>query len=131
MRKYSTKRNRRNTGGITNESKREREREKVLDPLGNTCRKSQPPNANIILIAIEKYRHYEETLFSLSFFPSFQLCGRATIDPVEINSEQGGGKGRRRPPRTFRKATPKRNNAPTNPRNDDSVETRNVRYIIN
>lgn len=42
-----------------------------LNPLcfGNTCRKSQPPNANIILIAIEKYRHYEETLFSFS--PSF------------------------------------------------------------
>lgn len=48
------------THGITNER---------LQPLagGNTCRKSQPPNANIILIAIEKYRHYAETLFSFSF----------------------------------------------------------------
>lgn len=48
------------THGITNERPQ---------PLagGNTCRKSQPPNANIILIAIEKYRHYAETLFSFSF----------------------------------------------------------------
>lgn len=107
-------RNRRNTRYIYIKS--------PLNPLcfGNTCRKSQPPNANIILIAIEKYRHYEETLFSFSpsFLPSslsfLQLCGRATTTPVvEINSWNRGG-GPPRPP--FEKQPPTKKNHPPPPR---------------
>lgn len=98
--------------------------ESPLNPLcfGNTCRKSQPPNANIILIAIEKYRHYEETLFSF-FLSFFRLCGRVeTTTPSRLTLNEGG----RRAP--FEKRPPPPTDRPQSHRNDDSVETTRCEY---
>lgn len=120
-------RNRRNTRYIYIKS--------PLNPLcfGNTCRKSQPPNANIILIAIEKYRHYEETLFSFSpsFLPlslSFNFAA-AQQRPPSSRLTPGTGEGDRRdhlsksnPP--LKKTTPPRDRPQKSHRNDDSVETK-------
>ena len=91
-------------------------------PGGNTCRKSQPPNANIILIAIEKYGHYAETSFlslSLSFF---QFCA-ALMSVTASRLPRRGIRVARSHYRPLKKTKPPtRCTIPSD--NDDSVETR-------
>lgn len=64
----------------------------------HTCRKSQPPIANIILIAIEKYRHYLETLFSFGFAAARRTNERHAGRPARVEIATGGGQASRRPP---------------------------------